>query len=224
MSIINYKGQSLQDKFVSKVLKEKRDGFFIEIGSGNPIKNNNTYTLETLYSWKGVMIEYDPSYLDSYILNRPNSIHVIGDATELNYIEMFESNNVPVNIDYLQIDLDASSGITIKTINLLDNYEIFNKYKFAVITVENDIFRTNMHNTRGLSRDIFAKNGYIRVFSDVTNRKYASYEDWYVHSDLVDMEYINKIIELNDANYNPVTLISGTIINKINCEAIILDI
>ena len=46
MSIINYKGQSLQDKFVSKVLKEKRDGFFIEIGSGNPIKNNNTYTKE----------------------------------------------------------------------------------------------------------------------------------------------------------------------------------
>lgn len=223
MSIVNYKGQSLQDKFVLKVLKEKKTGYFIEIGAGNPIRNNNTYLLETTYNWKGIMIEYDQSYLDSYISSRPNSIPIIGDASALNYIELFESNNIPVNIDYLQIDLDAASGITIKTINLLDN-EIFNKYKFATITVEHDIFRTNMYNTRELSRDIFNKHGYVRVFCDVTNRKYASYEDWYVHPDLVDMKYINKIIEINVNNYNPVTLISGTVINKINCEAIIFDL
>ena len=38
--------QACQDKFIVNVLKGKRDGFFLEIGGGDPIITNNTYTLE----------------------------------------------------------------------------------------------------------------------------------------------------------------------------------
>jgi hypothetical protein len=218
-----YKGQSLQDKYVTKVLKEKINGYFIEIGSGDPIKNNNTYLLESSYNWSGIMIEYDKKYQESYILNRPNSIHVFYDATQIDYLNLFQTNNVLSNIDYLQIDLDAYDGSTMKTLNLL-NEEIFDNYKFATITFEHDIYRTNVNNTRELSRQIFENRGYLRVFSDVTNRRFASYEDWYVHPDLVDMVYINKIIELNQTNYKAVRLISGASINSIGAEKIIFDI
>ena len=218
-----YKGQSLQDKYVSKILKEKQNGYFIEIGSGEPIKNNNTYLLETTYNWNGIMIEYDEKYQESYNLSRPNSIHVFNDATQIDYLNLFQTNNVPSNIDYLQIDLDAYDGSTLKALNLL-NEHIFDDYKFATITFEQDIYRTNVNNTRELSRQIFENHGYLRVFSDVTNRRFASYEDWYVHPDLVDMEYVNKIIELNQINYKPVKLISGAVINTISAEKIIFDI
>jgi hypothetical protein len=218
-----YKGQSLQDKYVTKVLKEKRNGYFIEIGSGDPIKNNNTYLLESSYNWSGIMIEFDEKYQESYILNRPNSIHVFNDATQIDYLNLFQTNNVLSNIDYLQIDLDAYDGSTMKTLNLL-NEQIFDNYKFATITFEHDIYRTNVNNTRELSRQIFENRGYLRVFSDVTNRRFASYEDWYVHPDLVDMAYINKIIELNQTNYKAVRLISGASINSIGAEKIIFDI
>jgi len=218
-----YKGQSLQDKYVSKVLKEKNNGYFIEIGSGDPIKFNNTYLLETQYNWTGIMIDFDEKYREPYNLNRPNSIHVFDDATQINYLNLFQENNVPTNIDYLQIDVDASSGTTLKILKLLDE-DIFNKYKFATITFEHDIYRTNVSNTRELSREIFLNNGYVRVFSDITNRRFASYEDWYVHPHLVDMNYINKIIEENKDNYQPVKLISGAIINTIAAEKINFDI
>ena len=218
-----YKGQSLQDKYVSKILKEKQNGYFIEIGSGDPIKNNNTYLLENSYNWNGIMIEFDEKYQESYNLTRPNSIHVFNDATQINYLNLFQNNNVSSNIDYLQIDLDAYEGSTLKTLNLL-NEQIFNNYKFATITFEHDIYRTNINNTRDISRQIFENNGYLRVFSDVTNRRFASYEDWYVYPDLVDMEYVNKIIELNKINYKPVKLISGAFINNISAEKIIFDI
>ena len=33
--------QACQDKFIVNVLKEKRDGFFLEIGSNDPIVINN---------------------------------------------------------------------------------------------------------------------------------------------------------------------------------------
>ena len=47
----------------------------------------------------------DSKFLKSYKNHRPNSIHIINDATKINYKELFETNNVLKNIDYLQLDL-----------------------------------------------------------------------------------------------------------------------
>lgn len=38
-----YLGQAQQDKFVLNVLKDKRNGYFLEIGSNHPIHINNSY-------------------------------------------------------------------------------------------------------------------------------------------------------------------------------------
>jgi len=89
-----YLGQANQDKFVLNVLKEKRNGYFLEIGSNDPIDINNTYTLEKNYSWKGIMVEYDGSFLDLYKEHRPDSIHIINDATQVDYKNIFEINDV----------------------------------------------------------------------------------------------------------------------------------
>jgi hypothetical protein len=69
-------------------LKEKQNGTFVEIGSCDPIIINNTYLLENEYKWRGIMIEYDDKYLSSYKEHRPNSYHVIKDATTINYFKM----------------------------------------------------------------------------------------------------------------------------------------
>ena len=195
-----YLGQAEQDKFVLNILKQKKNGYFLEIGSNHPIHINNTYLLEIKYNWNGIMIEYDESFLDLYKNHRPNSIHIINDATTLDYKNLFETNNVPLSIDYLQIDLEANNGSTIKTLEKLDN-EIFDTYKFATVTFEHDIYHTNFENTRLKSRDIFKKRGYICVFNDINNRGINPYEDWYVHPDLVDMNYVNNLIEQNKKNY-----------------------
>ena len=72
-----YLGQAEQDKFVINILKEKKNGYFLEIGSCFPINSNNTYLLETNYDWKGIMVEIDSQHLSSYKEHRPNSIHII---------------------------------------------------------------------------------------------------------------------------------------------------
>lgn len=198
---MNYFGQAEQDKFVLNVLKYKKNGFFLEIGSNHPININNTYLLENNYDWKGIMIEYDNNFLPLYKIHRQNSIYVINDATKIDYKTVLERNNFPLNIDYLQIDLEANNGSTINTLKKLDD-TIFDTYKFATITFEHDIYHTNYGNTRLVSRDILKKRGYICVFEDVHNiePKYV-YEDWYVHPDLVDIDYINHLIEINKKNY-----------------------
>ncbi len=194
-----YLGQAQQDKFVLNVLKNKKNGYFLEIGSNHPININNTYLLESTYDWKGIMVEYDLIFLPLYKEHRPHSVHVINDATTVNYKNILEKNNMPLLFDYLQIDLEANNGSTLKTLQKLDN-EIFDTYKFATVTFEHDIYHTNFANTRLESRKIFTKRGYVCVFEDINNHG-NPFEDWYVHPELVDMNYINNLIENNKNNY-----------------------
>ena len=195
-----FKGQAEQDKFVLNILKNKKKGFFLEIGSNHPININNSYILEKNYEWNGIMVEYENKWLNDYKKFRPNSIHIINDATKIDYKNLFEINNVPLNLDYLQIDLEANNGTTLNTLKKL-NSEVMDKHKFATITFEHDIYHTNYMNTRLESRKIFEDRGYVRVFSDVNNRGINPYEDWYIHPDLVDNELVNTLIKKNEQKY-----------------------
>ena len=187
--------QSSQDLFVSLITKQKQNGYFLEIGSNHPINHNNTYKLEKDYNWKGIMVEYDRTFESMYPGIRPNSNYEINDARVVNYMNLLNKNNAPINIDYLQIDLDVDNRSTLDTLLLLNN-TIFDTYKFATITFEHDIYRGNYFDTQTISRQIFQDRGYILLFPDVKlywENGFKSYEDWYVHPDLVDMNLINKV-------------------------------
>ena len=187
--------QNFQDLFAISMLKEKNNGTFLEIGSNHPINFNNTYLLYKNYGWKGVMIEYDSSFEKSYIELRPNNKYIINDARKINYREFLDNNNFPKNIDYLQIDLEVDNRSTLDVLELFNN-TVFDKYKFATITFEHDIYRGDYFNTREISREVFKERGYILLFPNVKvfyNGVYCEFEDWYIHPDLVDMKYIEKI-------------------------------
>ena len=191
--MINSHSQCAQDYFVIKCLKEKRNSTFVEIGSNHPIGVNNTYLLENKYGWSGFMVEYDGVFINEYKLHRPKSIHLIRDATKIDFLEEFEKVSFPKDNGYLQIDLDVENRSTLTVLEHMDK-KIFDQYKFAVVTFEHDIYRGDYFETRRISREIFAKHGYVLVFSDVhAGEPYGEHEDWYVYPDLVDMDYINRI-------------------------------
>lgn len=146
------------------------------------------------------MIEYSNKWLNDYKKFRPNSIHIINDATKIDYKNLFEINNIPLNLDYLQIDLEVNNGSTLNTLKKL-NSEVMDKHKFATITFEHDIYHTNYLNTRLASRKIFEDRGYVRIFSDVNYCGKNPYEDWYIHPDLVDSELVNNLIKKNEQTY-----------------------
>ncbi|MGH8603282.1 MAG: hypothetical protein ACREXR_11075 [Gammaproteobacteria bacterium] len=192
-----YYSQAGQDQFVLFCLR-KRNGTFVEIGSFDPVEINNTYILEKEFQWSGLMIEKDASQLPKYQEKRPRSNHLIQDATTVCYAEQFTKLGFPAVIDYLMIDLEVRSQATIQCLRKLES-EVMANYRFAVVTFEHDIYRSNYLNrhkyskTRRESRQIFDRHGYVRVFSDVKNRG-NPYEDWYVHPDGVDMSRIEPLI------------------------------
>ena len=201
MDSLQFNSQAGQDKFVLNILDFKKNGYFLEIGSWEPQQINNTFILEKEFNWKGIMIEYEPQFYTKYIKHRPNSIPIIADATLINYTHLFQHYNVPKNLDYLQIDLDVKNSSTLRTLQKLDK-EVMDKYKFATITFEHDICKGDFFDTRKLSREIFKKRGYVLVFEDIDCKDGQwPFEDWYVHPDLVDINYIEKLQSKNNKNY-----------------------
>ena len=86
---INSKSQIKQDLFVLNMCKFKTNGYFIELGANDAYEDSNTYLLEKGYKWKGIMVENDDKYVQSYKNERPNSIYVIDDAINIDYIQLF---------------------------------------------------------------------------------------------------------------------------------------
>jgi hypothetical protein len=198
----NLYSQAGQDQYVLKVLNYKKNGFFLEIGSNHPININNTYILENQYNWSGIMVDYNNTFVDLYKIHRPNSKYIINDATKIDYINYLDNIKAPLNIDYLQIDLEVDNKSTIDCLELLNN-TVFDKYNFATITFEHDIYRGNYYNTRSRSREIFENRGYKLVFPDVAHNN-NKFEDWYVYPNLVNMSYIDEIKQVNSINYNDI--------------------
>ena len=137
---MNYNGAAGQDKFVLNVNKFKKNGYFLEFGSQQPINDNNTYLLESEYGWKGLMFEWEDKYVPLYEKHRSeDTTYIIGDAVQHDYSEIFSKLEVPEVIDYLQIDLEPGTLSPLALLMKL-NDQVMDNHKFSTVTFEHDIY------------------------------------------------------------------------------------
>lgn len=174
--------ENFQDVFVLSLMKNVSNGFFIDIGSGDPIKNNNTFLLEK-YEWKGLCIELDEDLIENY-KNR-KCLALATNALKLNYINCLKYLNFPKEIDYLSLDIDDD---TTKLLNLIP----FQDYVFKIITIEHDFY---LHGTKYQTeqRNFLIKNGYKLIYGNVYTEKECdiwgrdrAYEDWWIHPNYIN--------------------------------------
>jgi len=184
----NY-AQSYQDMFVLSILDGKRNGTYLEIGCADPFYNNNTALLETQFGWDGVSIDIDQNETQKFSQERGNEVLCV-DATMLDYSEVLGE---PKDIDYLQIDCDPPY-VTFAILQRIP----FDTHRFATITFEHDMYADTEHDIRAKSRKYLESQGYELVVSDVAFDKTNSYEDWWVHPDLVDAEIVWKMQDLSE--------------------------
>lgn len=177
--------QSFQDLFVLAATQGRTQGTYVEIGSAEPFYGNNTALLEQQFGWRGISVDFNKHKVDQFAVHRDNPV-ICADATAIDYGQWFESMNMPMHIDYLQLDCDPPDT-TYKILTKIP----FDAYKFAVITFEHDHY---CHpDIRDQSRDYLHSQGYRLVVSDVAYNKFHSYEDWWVHPDLVDAAVISQL-------------------------------
>ena len=157
---MNYYSQSpvFQDQWVCETLNFKKDGTFVDVGCRGPIGHgNNTYAMESQLGWRGVSVDNQPQYIALWEnSDREASGAYCCDALTVDYVKLFEENNLPEIIDYLTLDLEPPQ-ITLEAL-----YKIpFDKYKFRCITFETDAYR-NL-GTEGPSRSFLTEHGYKLV-------------------------------------------------------------
>jgi hypothetical protein len=176
------KSQIGQDKWVLEVLKEKRDGIFVDIGGGHPVQINNTYILEKQYDWTGISVDIGPPHthgctdmsMDEYTRfwdSQRSTPIICNDALNIDYSHLFKEHNLPRNINYLSLDLEPP----MRTYECLLKIPL-DEYIFDAITFETDYYREQR--TQEPSRQLLRQAGYILITS-VSNQ-----EDWYVHNSL----------------------------------------
>ena len=173
----NY-SKHFQDLFILSLFKGKENGTYLEIGSGDPFVHNNTALLETKFNWSGISIDNSPALCYNFKENRRNTV-ICADATEIGFVDLFDKHCVGPVVDYLQIDCDEAS------IDVLEQIP-FQTTKFGVITFEHDAYRLG-NETRDKVRQKLASLGYVLLVNDAAFTEHCSYEDWYVHPDVVNI-------------------------------------
>lgn len=185
----NY-SKHFQDLFVLTVLKGKKNGTYIELGANDPYINSNTALLEKEFDWKGISIDPSQSTCYKFKEDRRNTV-ICADIPQIGFADLFDKHCIDNTVDYLQINCGESSVDVLKSIPL-------DKYKFGVVTLNHDSYRLGP-DRRDEMRSILKDRGYILVVKDVAFTEVCSYEDWYVHPDLVEID--PRMISKKDVNF-----------------------
>jgi predicted O-methyltransferase YrrM/tRNA G46 methylase TrmB len=192
-AIENNFSQVFQDMFVLSMTDGKINGTFLEIGGAEPYHNNNTALLEGKYNWVGVSVELNNDYANKYKTERPNVTLLHTDATKLNYAKVLKENFDTNIIDYLQLDIEPAKN----TFEVLLSIP-FDEYKFGVITYEHDYYVDITKSYRDKSRRYLKAMGYELVVNDISTDGVSTFEDWWVHPDLVSKEILDKMKDVSD--------------------------
>jgi FkbM family methyltransferase len=198
-----YYSQSNQDKWVTEFLKNKKNGFFVELGAYDGIQTSNTYYMEKNLDWDGICVEANPNVYQKLINNRKSkNINValtdyIGECffqgdkistsgtrvpcTTLDNV--LKENNCPLNIDYISIDIEGYEYIVLKDFN-------FKNWNIKMLTIEHNLYCDGRERKDKLF-NLLTSNGFTRVVEDApcldTNPLYFNkpYEDWYINNNLL---------------------------------------
>jgi hypothetical protein len=177
----NY-SEAYQDMFVLGLLNGKKNGTYVEIGSGDPLHGNNTYLLEKEFGWNGLSLDINEDFVKAHNEKRSHTC-LLKDATTINYSATFEALGFDNVIDYLQVDCDPPA-ISFKALLSIP----FEKYKFRIITFEHDNYADPVGGFREKARSYLKTYGYVLFAGNISPDDNRPYEDWFVHSDLIDSD------------------------------------
>jgi hypothetical protein len=123
--------QYRQDEIVSRLLHEKRNGFFIDLAANDAVRISNTYALETQLDWQGVCLEPNPVYWSSLSYRRCHAAAAVVGSQNMSEVSFkFPNDKAPkggiVGKEFDNKDSNGEESQRRFTVKLSDVFRRFN--------------------------------------------------------------------------------------------------
>ena len=131
------------DALVANIFKNQKKGFYVDVGCGHPIKNNNTYLLNKL-NWFGINIDLDKENINLFNIYRKNDHNVcaaisdrIGKTDLFFYHSKSAINTInKQNSDYQKAKVSNIKKIDTTTLNNILENSIYNKLEIDFLSID----------------------------------------------------------------------------------------
>ena len=213
ISIFAYKksySQGSMDLILNHIFKDKKDGFYIDVGCQHPIKNNNTYLLFKK-GWTGINIDLDNVNIDLFNFFRPKDNNINSAiSNKVEKVKLFYYHQKsPINTLDEKISLKQQAKIekiidiqTNTLENILDNYSI---KTIDLLTIDVEGFELKVLN--GLNFDKYKPSVIIVEFLDLEANK------WEIPYNNLDNVLKSEIYSfLINKNYKLVNWVNGDLV------------
>lgn len=145
----NYYSYGCIDAIIQNIFKNQKEGYYVDVGCGHPVKNNNTYLLSKK-GWCGVNIDLDNENINLFNIYRKKDHNVVtaisNDAKEVDLFFYHSKSAINTinkeNADYQNAKVISIKKIKTNTLNyVLENSPFKNKeIDFLSIDVEGSEF------------------------------------------------------------------------------------
>ena len=131
------------DSLVLNIFKNQKNGLYLDIGCGHPIKNNNTYLLNKK-GWSGINIDLDEENIDLFNSYRKKDINLataVSDKdgeTDLYFYHSKSALNTisKENADFQKAKVSSIKKIKTQTINKIIENSPFKDRKIDFLSVD----------------------------------------------------------------------------------------
>ena len=131
------------DSLVLNIFKNQKEGFYLDIGCGHPIKNNNTYLLNKK-GWSGINIDLDEENIDLFNSYRKKDVNLataVSDKEGESDLYFYHSKSAlntisKENADFQKAKVSAIKKIKTQTINKIIENSPFKDRKIDFLSID----------------------------------------------------------------------------------------
>ena len=203
------------DSLVNNIFKNNDKGFYVDVGCGHPVKNNNTYLLNKK-GWHGINIDLDNENINLFDIYRPSDQNIstaISDEIGEEDLFFYHSKSAIKNINKNTGDYQKTKSSSIKKIktNTLNN--VLNNSKYN--NLEIDFLSIDIEGSEFLALKNFDFNKY--------NPKVIVVEHLDLSLPALEIKNLNINSAINSDIYKLIVSKNYTLVNMLHSDLVFVN-
>ena len=203
------------DSLINNIFKNNNKGFYVDVGCGHPVKNNNTYLLNKK-GWHGINIDLDNDNINLFDIYRPSDQNIstaISDKIGEEDLFFYHSKSAINTINKKTADYQKAKVSTIKKIrtNTLNN--VLNNSKYN--NLEIDFLSIDIEGSEFLALKNFDFNKY--------NPKVIVVEHLDLSLPALEIKNLNINSAINSDIYKLIVSKNYTLVNMLHSDLVFVN-